>query len=81
MLDGYTGAGVHISCMAVPDDDRPVSAVLEQGPEALASFKRLLVIFKEMSDEMKHVGPETIEAGCAVVAEIDEFLQNRYLTN
>ena len=81
MLDGYTGAGVDTSCMAAPDDDKPVGAVLEQGPEALASFKRLLVIFKDLSDEMKHLEPETIEAGCAVVAEIEEVLQNRYLTN
>lgn len=61
--------------MGVPTFDKPVSACAKQVPWAMASFQCLLRIFKDITDEMKHLDRELIEEANKVVADIEDYLE------
>lgn len=75
LLHGTSGDDVDYSNMGVPTFDKPVSACAKQVPWAMASFQCLLRIFKDITDEMKHLDRELIEEANKVVADIEDYLE------
>lgn len=75
LLHGTSGDDVDSSNMGVPTFDKPVSACARQTPWAMASFQCLLRIFKDITDEMKHLDREWIEEANKVVADIEDYLE------